>query len=322
MASSSRPDPESDQIREFVAWIDRAVEESLPTMEVASVLTEYALPNHRGLVSPFVYGSEGWYWPWNRVGFAYIRKERYFDAASIFSGAYLAALRIQHDYQERIHKGMPLCNVAYSFLRASEVIKARVPAALGMIEDLTTFGDATSTGNFANLKATGYPELMTQVLIRYASDDYRSKGRFPLYPEVVLYAMRWGSADRYNEVCRHHAADRLSLRAGHIRILSQATGAGVAAIQPGCPVDIPARRPRSWSGRTSLRNWTRSNPGYGPHLRIERQPMMPHRRHPATRAALRQTTGGFPSRPRTRSRRRGKPHSAMRSRARRPKASS
>jgi hypothetical protein len=191
MAPSSRPDPESNRIQDFVAWIDRALEEDLPVREIASVLTANALPNHRGLVSPFVYGSEGWYWPWNRVGFAYIQRERYLDAASIFSGAYLSALRIQHDYQERIHKGMPLCNVAYSFLRARESVKARVPAALGMIEDIITFAGPPSSGNISNLRASEYPELLVQSIIDYADEMYRSRGRFPMYPEVVLYTRRW-----------------------------------------------------------------------------------------------------------------------------------
>ncbi len=191
MAPLSRFDPDNNRIQDFVAWIDRALGEDRPAMKIAAVLTEYALPSHRGLVTPFVYGSEGWYWPWNRVGFKYIERERYFEAASIFSGAYLAALRFQHDFQERIHKGMPLCNVAYSLLRGKETIKARVPAALGMIEDITTFADPFSSGNISNLRASGYPELLIQVIIDYASEAYRSKGRFPLYPEVVLHTMRW-----------------------------------------------------------------------------------------------------------------------------------
>lgn len=192
MASASHPDPGSDP-QALVRWIDHAVGEHFPALDVAAVLTEYALPNHRGLTSPFVYGSEGWYWSWNRAGFAYIESGRYRDAAITFSCAYLAALRIQHDYQERFHKGMPLCNIAYSYLRANDAIKARVPAALGTIEDVTTFVDPTSTGNLSNLRATAYPESLTQGIIDYAREFYRSKGRFPLYPEVVLHSMRWNS---------------------------------------------------------------------------------------------------------------------------------
>jgi hypothetical protein len=193
MASSSRPDPQSDRIQDFVAWIDRALEKDLPPMEVAPVLTEYALPSHRGLVSPFVYGGDGWNWPWNRVGFAYTKRERYLDAASIFSVAYLSALRIQNDYQERIHKGMPLCNVAYCLIRASEPMKARVPAALGLIEDITTFIIPTSTENLSNLSASGYSGSFIQAFIDEVSEAYRSKNRFPLYPEVVLHTTRWGT---------------------------------------------------------------------------------------------------------------------------------
>jgi hypothetical protein len=195
MASSLRPDIASDRIQDFVAWIDQALEKDLPTLEVASVLTEYALPNHRGLVSPFVYPNDGWNWPWNRVGFAYIQKERYLDAASIFSGAYLSALRIQNDFQERFHKGMPLCNVAYSLLRAGERVKARVPAVLGIIEDITTFTIPRSTENLSNMSASGYPSWLIQTLIDYVIKSYRSKDRFPLYPEVVLHTMQSETSD-------------------------------------------------------------------------------------------------------------------------------
>jgi hypothetical protein len=191
MAPSSRPDMQSDRIQDYVAWIDQALDKDRPTLEVASVLAEYALPNHRGLVSPLVYGFEGWFWPWNRVGFAYIQKERYLDAASIFSGAYLAALRIQHDYQERLHKAMPLCNIAYSLLRVGETIRAALPSALGVIEDILSFGDPRSAANLSNLRASGYREWLVQMIIGYTNDAYRSKGRLPLYPEIVLRTMRW-----------------------------------------------------------------------------------------------------------------------------------
>jgi hypothetical protein len=195
MAPSSAPDSESDQIQAFVAWIDRAVEEHLPSEKVASVLTEHALPGDRGLVSPFLYGSEGWYWPWNRVGFAYIERGRYRDAAQIFTCAYLASLRVQNDYQERFHKGMSLCNISYSFLRGMQPLAARIPAALGLIEDITTFIDPGTTGNLNNLRASACPEALIQRIVAHATETYRGKGRYPLYPEVVLHSLLSDSRD-------------------------------------------------------------------------------------------------------------------------------
>jgi hypothetical protein len=67
--------------------------------------------------------------------------------------------------------------------------KAGVPAALGMIEDITTFVDPSSTGNLTNLKATGRSASSIQAIVDHATEFYRSMGRFPLYPEIVLDSM-------------------------------------------------------------------------------------------------------------------------------------
>ncbi len=190
MAPSTRTEPAGDD-RGLVAWIDRALEEGRPVLEVAAELARNALPEQGGQVTPFVYGSEGWFWSWNRAGFGYIERARYDEAATIFTAAYLSALRFQDDFQERLHKGTPLCNISYAYLCAKETTGARIPAALGVIEDTLTFADPKSQGNAANLRASGYGEWKLQALVGYTEEFFRARGQTPLYPEVVLRALRW-----------------------------------------------------------------------------------------------------------------------------------
>ncbi len=194
MAPSTRTEPAGDD-RGLVAWIDRALEDGRPALEVAAELARNAMPEQGGRVTPFVYGSEGWYWSWNRAGFGYIERGRHHEAATIFTGAYLAALRFQDDFQERLHKGTPLCNVAYSYLLAEATMTARVPAMLGVIEDITAFIDPAATGSLNNLRASGYSEPQLSYLNLHTSEFYLKKGRYPLYPEVVLHSMARDTLD-------------------------------------------------------------------------------------------------------------------------------
>src|SRR4051812_32820187 len=117
-------------------WIDQAVAERRPAIEVGSALGRFAVPGTQDyLITPEMFGGELWFWPWNRAGFLYIGSNKPGDAAIIFTCAYLAALRVQHIGQYRIHKGMPLCNISYAHLLSGSPERAKVPALLAMAED-------------------------------------------------------------------------------------------------------------------------------------------------------------------------------------------
>lgn len=168
---------------ELDVWIARALKDDKPVLEIASFLAQTSLSGD--VIGPAINGSEGWYWPWNRAGFFYIDRSRASDASLVFTCAYLTALRIQNDLQERVHKGMPLCNVAYSCLTAGELERATIPAAAGMIDDVITRGDPQSI-NYRNLLAAGFSPRQAELLAQHGLKFYRGRGRHPLYPEVVL----------------------------------------------------------------------------------------------------------------------------------------
>ena len=99
---------------------------------------------------------------------------------------YLAAIHFQHVRQYRIHKAMPLCNVAYAYISANKPEQAWVPALLGMAEDAMTTGNPTETASFQNLLAAGCRELPARSLAELFISLTRLCGLFPLYPEIVL----------------------------------------------------------------------------------------------------------------------------------------
>ncbi len=107
-------------------------------------------------------------------------------AATVFRCAYLAAIHFQAARQYRITKGMPLCNVAYAFVKANKPEEAHVPALLGMVEDAMTAGNPTETASFQNLIAANYPELLARTWGDYFVFLTRRRGTFSLYPETVL----------------------------------------------------------------------------------------------------------------------------------------
>jgi hypothetical protein len=166
-------------------WIDAQVETVAP-LEMAKHLGTLALPNFGGAISPPLAASEGWYWPWNRAGFHWLKHQRPAEAALIFKYAYLVALKYQDKTQERLHKGMPLANIAFSLIHTSEATKALTPAALGMIEDALTRRNPTETVNFQYLITAKWPRILIDQLASYALTFYEGQGRFPLYPETVL----------------------------------------------------------------------------------------------------------------------------------------
>src|SRR4051794_1113654 len=114
------PGPQANN--QLEEWIDRAVREGRNALEVAAEIALVTQPGGTSgfEISPELLGNEGWLWPWNRAGFLYLNLKRPSDAASIFTCAYLAAIRFQHVWQYRMHKGMPLCNVAYGYLAANK----------------------------------------------------------------------------------------------------------------------------------------------------------------------------------------------------------
>ncbi len=283
MAPSSRPDPLSDRIQDFVAWIDHALEKDLPPMEVASVLTEYALPSHRGL------GLSIRLW---RRGMELVLESRrvrlHSKRAVPRRGDYLlGCLLVSPAYPERLPSDPQECRSATSRTHPSQRADeaARVPAALGLIEDITTFTIPTSTENLSNLSASGYSGSLIQTFIDYVSETYRSKNRFPLYPEVVLHTMRWGTAA---DTTRSVAS--LEQIVGNMqqiasRFAPETLESSVTALRRvwqqyslDNPVGISSRRACSWPSRTRLRSWIRSNLGDGTHPRIKRRVMTPRQR--------------------------------------------
>lgn len=185
---------QSGATEELERWIDGAIASGADVLGVAAHIAELTRPGGKGdangsgdnEISPDLSAAEGWLWPWNRAGFLYIEKNRADDAVAIFQCAYLAAIRFQHIRQYRIHKGMPLCNVAYSYLSANKPERAWVPALLGMAEDAMTAGNPTETASFQNLIAADYHELPARFLGESFIVLTRRRGIFPLYPETVL----------------------------------------------------------------------------------------------------------------------------------------
>jgi hypothetical protein len=175
----------SDQLEE---WIDRTIRAGHKGLEVAAEIVRRTQPGGTNAyeASPELLGNEAWFWPWNRAGFLYLNLKRPTDAATIFTCAYLAALRFQSTGQYRMHKGMPLCNVAYAFLSANQPEMAGVPALLGMVEDATTAGNPTETPSFQNLLAANTSELSARSLADFFLLLTRRRGLSPLYPESVL----------------------------------------------------------------------------------------------------------------------------------------
>ncbi len=255
MAPSTRTEPAGDD-RGLVAWIDRALEEGRPVLEVAAELARNALPAQGGQVTPFVYGSEGWFWSWNRAGFGYIERARYDEAATIFTAAYLSALRFQDDFQERLHKGTPLCNISYSYLRAKETTRARIPAALGVIEDTLTFADPKSQGNAANLRASGYGESRLQDLVGYTEEFFRARGQTPLYPEVVLRAMKWETFVNTNA-------------APQVKAIVEQMQQVASGFQPDSLVPSIERLRRAWAALDELPYPSETHRGDLAHARVE-----------------------------------------------------
>jgi hypothetical protein len=179
---------------ELEGWIDESVVSGVDEFGVAAHIAEITRPGGEGVsegpgvgeISPDLAAAEGWLWPWNRAGFLYIEKNRADAAVTIFQCAYLAAIHFQHVRQYRMHKGMPLCNVAYAYLSAKKPERAWVPAMLGMAEDAMTAGNPTQTASFQNLIAADYLELPGRVLGEFFITLTRRQGLFPLYPECVL----------------------------------------------------------------------------------------------------------------------------------------
>ncbi len=181
-------EPGSPPDSQFEAWIDRVVAEGHDAGEVAAGIASVSQPGGTlGYeVSPQKVGNEGWFWPWNRAGFLCLEHQRPTDAATLFTCAYLAALRFQHTGQYRMQKGMPLCNISYAHLRADQSNRAVLPAILGMVEDAVEGWNPTQTGNFRNLIAASYPEMPARSLADSFVSVTRQRGLAPLYPEVVL----------------------------------------------------------------------------------------------------------------------------------------
>jgi hypothetical protein len=188
------PGPEAS--KQFEAWIDRAVRDQRDPIELAAGIASVTQPGGTGSyeVSPELFGNEAWFWPWNRAGFAYLRDEHPEPAATIFTCAYLAAIQFQRSWQYRIHKGMPLCNVAYAYLKANNPTKAGLPALLGMAEDAMTAGNPTETPSFRNLLAAGYPEVHARSAGEFFLILTRMRGTFFLYPEAILDCVHRGNA--------------------------------------------------------------------------------------------------------------------------------
>ncbi|MGO9915563.1 MAG: hypothetical protein ACLQIB_12765 [Isosphaeraceae bacterium] len=159
--------------------------------EIASFTQPGGMSGHE--VSPETVGNEGWFWPWNRAGFLFIQNDRSADAALLFTCAYLAALRFQHLGQYRLQKGMPLCNISFSYIRAGYPDRAILPAILGVVEDTLERWIPSETASFRNLLATNYPEIDARKLIDGFESLTRQRGITALYPEAVFKCVERGS---------------------------------------------------------------------------------------------------------------------------------
>jgi hypothetical protein len=183
-------EPGANPDSELEAWIDHVVDAGEDAVDIAIAIASITQPGgvNGYEISPETIGSEGWYWPWNRAGFRCLDRDRHLDAATLFKVAYLAALRFQHTGQYRLHKGMPLCNVCFSLLKAHELGSAIVPALLGMAEDATEGWDPSYMPNFRNLLLANFPEDEARFLSNFFMSATRQRGVIPLYPEVILRA--------------------------------------------------------------------------------------------------------------------------------------
>lgn len=188
MALLPQISPGVEQSRRFEEWIDQATADATSPHDVAARIAQITRPGGTAdyEASPELLGNEAWLWPWNRAGFNYVRGNRPEDAATVFTCAYLAALHFQNHWQYRIHKGMPLCNIAYAYLMAGTPRPALVPAILGIAEDAITAGNPTETASFRNLLAAGVDEYDAQLQAHYLLLHTRRLGLSPLYPEMVL----------------------------------------------------------------------------------------------------------------------------------------
>jgi hypothetical protein len=169
----------------LMKWLTTAAS-ARPVEELCAALAEASLPGPRRIVGPTISGSEGWYWPWNKLGFGRTGSGKPTEAAFVFKVAYLTALKNQLEANERFHKGMPLCNVAYSYNVAGLPLRARFPAALGIVEDSISSGDPWAHKSYGNFLSAGGSPDFADGLARLAIAEVRGRGRTPLYPESIL----------------------------------------------------------------------------------------------------------------------------------------
>ena len=109
---------------------------------------------------------------------------------------------------------MHLCNVAFSHIEAGELVRAIIPAILGMAED-TVDGwdqDPVHAQNFRNLLVTRYPEDDARLLANLFVETTRWRGRAPLHPEAVFR-----SAEKREEFFQPNLISVLSKMAGNFR---------------------------------------------------------------------------------------------------------
>lgn len=166
-------------------WLTHALQNGERAETVCPLL--FLASTKMGITTPARYGSEGWYWAWNKAGFRYMEVRDFDGAAKTFAYAYLTALHIQCTTLERLHKGMPLCNYAVSRIRGGSQIDGRIASVLGMIEDALTSGAHDAAKNFGNLISTQFPRREADRIGATTLTSFRGRGRQPLFPESVLH---------------------------------------------------------------------------------------------------------------------------------------
>jgi hypothetical protein len=180
----------SPEANETAQWIDANASNAGHLAETLAYLASITLPANPFRpdvpVNTFTKTLDLQLWPWNRAADRLAFNGHHREAAVINAGLYLAIISLQSKYRQRLHKGMPLCNLGF-FLAGVGVHEFSFKAwLLGTAEDaFTNFETASTALSFRNLLAIGVPRPALNQYLSTLEARFVRLSTVPLMPEIV-----------------------------------------------------------------------------------------------------------------------------------------
>jgi hypothetical protein len=187
-------------------WIDENTRGPENLISVIEQLTAWTLPPKPWLSGTFVNPLQGnldvQSWPWNRAAGNLLDGGYAEQAAQVWSAWYLAYLSLQRQYQQRYHKGTPLCNIGLASIRAQHREVAIKSWLLGLVEDtLTTPEQYHEFNNYRNLTLAGLSPPVLHQLAATVASRFLNEQIIPACPETVIDLWLHPGAPAPSEQC-------------------------------------------------------------------------------------------------------------------------